>query len=1024
MILGTPGNDPNRQDGKKKPPGKTRQTLNYLFNPQLGESIRPIGQSWQMFLQLIAMLFAANRLFPRNHPALLGNQQVRLTLGEIITTAWSQLKFTRDGLPQVVLFFATIGTLVFTALMLITLLLSIFMGTAHAQGQPTPTNMFEITNRATDWSLGIINYLFQSNTNQSSNLPIYSVSATQSALIEALSYYSKAILVVASFMLLYHLLSMIGETAHTGKPFGRANQIWAPIRLVVAIGILVPLGNNGLNTGQYAVLKVTEWGAALANNTWNIFTNALTQQRLDYTPVRAPDVAATIADATKIYACMYAYNNQLDILSRSGVDFSGIKINTVQVDSNTTSLNSSISNASSSPNRSRDENRVSNLTCGSFQYPSPPNDYTTREQKVIGDAIFSAHRAAFASILPDVQNLAGKLCAYASMGTCGTFRSPDLEAPNLQELSDIIVKYQDKLDQDILSAQLNMNNSIRSVFAANRDLGWISAGVFFADIARRQGLIFDATLGGLPSFSQPNLFLRSDPNGVWKDRLPQLLGGVRVTNQRVTDIRTAEDKAQLSLTTVSDWADRARSYYSLNQQARQNTNLGRPVNLTVMEGNATIPSGMNQSGAIRWVLSQLEKALVNILPINWNTTTITGFQFNRTSNPLAELVSFGQAKINGGVNLIAWGIPLVFTANLMNSGVASILSALIGFFATILIIGGALIAFLVPLLPFLKFFFNVISWILGLFEAIVAIPLLALAHLDPKADNFLGNAKTGYVFIFNIFLRPVLMIFGFIAGLLIFMICISLLNAFYEYVVVRSTGYGGVYAFFTKVAFSVMYAVTAYVCANKCFNGISLFANQALRWMGENGQSFEKMGDEGALKGAVGLAGTYMLNNAVSGTLGGAAKMGDSGNKKLVEMGQKKGQEDGKAGKPANSGLLSSLTPYGKGYNTGYESGAEARESAETAKTRHQQLTDALTSGSMGETTTPSAAPYGTAAITPGAPSFVPPGTPAPAPPMIPPGTNGPGGSVAPYASPPPRTPPAGGGDPPLPPPPPADRRT
>ena len=68
----------------------------------------------------------------------------------------------------------------------------------------------------------------------------------QSALQHALSIYSGAVLVLAGMILLYHLLGMVAETAHTGKPMGRANQIYAPIRLVLAIGLLVPMA-GGLN---------------------------------------------------------------------------------------------------------------------------------------------------------------------------------------------------------------------------------------------------------------------------------------------------------------------------------------------------------------------------------------------------------------------------------------------------------------------------------------------------------------------------------------------------------------------------------------------------------------------------------------------------------------------------------------------------------------------------------------------------------------------------------------------------------
>ncbi len=62
----------------------------------------------------------------------------------------------------------------------------------------------------------------------------------------ALGFYSDAMLMFAAIILFYHLATMIVNTAHHGVVMGKqANQIWAPIRLVVAIGLLVPMGSGG-----------------------------------------------------------------------------------------------------------------------------------------------------------------------------------------------------------------------------------------------------------------------------------------------------------------------------------------------------------------------------------------------------------------------------------------------------------------------------------------------------------------------------------------------------------------------------------------------------------------------------------------------------------------------------------------------------------------------------------------------------------------------------------------------------------
>ena len=81
------------------------------------------------------------------------------------------------------------------------------------------------------------------------------MSALQAAFISVLAFYSDAILIIAAMILFYHLTAMVAETAHHGQVMGkRANQVWAPIRLVVAIGFWF-LSAAGLTAASISLLK-------------------------------------------------------------------------------------------------------------------------------------------------------------------------------------------------------------------------------------------------------------------------------------------------------------------------------------------------------------------------------------------------------------------------------------------------------------------------------------------------------------------------------------------------------------------------------------------------------------------------------------------------------------------------------------------------------------------------------------------------------------------------------------------------
>lgn len=85
--------------------------------------------------------------------------------------------------------------------------------------------------------------------------------AVQAGLHALLGFYSTAMMIIAVIIVVYYTITVVGESAQSGTPFGRRfNGLWAPIRLVMALGLLVPLG-GGLNTAQYLVLNVAKLGS-------------------------------------------------------------------------------------------------------------------------------------------------------------------------------------------------------------------------------------------------------------------------------------------------------------------------------------------------------------------------------------------------------------------------------------------------------------------------------------------------------------------------------------------------------------------------------------------------------------------------------------------------------------------------------------------------------------------------------------------------------------------------------------------
>jgi ABC-type multidrug transport system permease subunit len=107
-------------------------------------------------------------------------------------------------------------------------------------------------------------------------------------------------------------------------------------------------------------------------------------------------------------------------------------------------------------------------------------------------------------------------------------------------------------------------------------------------------------------------------------------------------------------------------------------------------------------------------------------------------------------------------------------------------------------------------------------------------------------AMNGYLLILEIFLRPILTVFGLLGGLAIFSAMATILNEIFDLVVINTAGVDLqavsdsqfsrhiVDVFF----FTVVYAVLLYMMAVSSFKMITLVPNNILRWLGQSVASF------------------------------------------------------------------------------------------------------------------------------------------------------------------------------------------
>jgi conjugal transfer/type IV secretion protein DotA/TraY len=201
-------------------------------------------------------------------------------------------------------------------------------------------------------------------------------------------------------------------------------------------------------------------------------------------------------------------------------------------------------------------------------------------------------------------------------------------------------------------------------------------------------------------------------------------------------------------------------------------------------------------------------------------------------NPLAELAIIGDNLMTHSVALFGMAGAL-FAAG--DDGKFIFLALLLASFASIGFVAGIVLLYVTPLMPFIHFLFAVVAWIMSILEALISIPLVAVAHLTTKGEGVSGDlARTSYFMIFSIFLRPVLLIIGMVVALLMLSVAIGVLNDLFKSAI---TGYMGnkVNGGFSVIMYTIMYVAIAFSLCNMCFKLIEDVPNRALTWIGQSG---------------------------------------------------------------------------------------------------------------------------------------------------------------------------------------------
>ena len=288
-------------------------------------------------------------------------------------------------------------------------------------------------------------------------------------------------------------------------------------------------------------------------------------------------------------------------------------------------------------------------------------------------------------------------------------------------------------------------------------------------------------------------------------------------------------------------------------------------------------------------------AFIDTIKAIFGVEGLFNLQYNKDTHPLSQLIAVGKSLVDSSIRNIGYaaiGAGAKILDQTLGTGIGQGADVVVKFIMSITTIAmtmGFILYYVVPFLPFIYFFFAVGGWVKGVFEALVGVPLWALAHIRIDGNGLPGQAAvSGYFLILEIFLRPILTVFGLLASISIFGALVGVLSDIWVMVTANVGGFdvrtslSGTYLLgqeetagflpfmrssIDQFFYTVVYTIVVYMIGMSSFKLIDQIPNNILRWMGQNVSAFNDSRENPA-ESMVGSS--YFGANQVSEKLGGA----------------------------------------------------------------------------------------------------------------------------------------------------------
>lgn len=593
---------------------------------------------------------------------------------------------------------------------------------------------------------------------------------------EIVSVFNGAVLMIGGVLVGYNIIAGTVNTAHDGELLGKKfSSVWLPIRTSMGTALVLPVF-GGYCVMQKIVAMIIVMSIGLADQAWVTYVSKDNLQKNIQIGLVRLDAKQLGYNILKSEVCVAALNKVTSAPDAAilGGNNSSFGTTTKTLADSTTRIEFGDKNQA---------NGFSTDTCGSIEVPNSQEVITFPVQTGIwsSSTAFADSQARMQRIVAEQKNQLSTLISA------------------MQSQAEALVSSGSKLDARVIDQIINSYELAVRDKAASEILG-IDVFKEVSANASNDGFV------GAATFYNKMIFLTD------------------LVQRSMAKVPTAKGPSKDNI---------SNSYYDQYELAFQpllatldETAKGRQYGISYEAG------GSNNQAKCDGLIDCFSKKIdINAVVKSAFTEGRTSFVFQQGEHPVMALKRIGNGFLMWAS--AAFAVCMGLWATLFQApGWAIGLAAAFFSFVPMLAIAGFTLSFVIPFMPTIIIVSAILGWLVMCAEAIFIAPCWAIMHLTANGDDMVGSGSQGYRLVLSLMLKPVLLVFGIIASIVLLQVMGDFIASIFQDTFLSLNEDSPLLILvLSSVFYGLVYGSLIHTVIKRIFNLITEVPDSVLKWI-------------------------------------------------------------------------------------------------------------------------------------------------------------------------------------------------